>query len=66
MEAFGVNEIWLLATAAVFTVVGWYFGYKSNSKVAVEHTIDTLIEQGYIKSRKNADGSIEILKHYEK
>ena len=47
-----VNEmtLWLLGTAILFTLVGRYMGYKASIEDAVETTIDSLIEQGYIKT----------------
>ena len=47
-----INEmtLWLLATAILFTFVGRYIGYKASIEDAVESTIDSLIEQGYIKT----------------
>lgn len=62
---FEANEIWLIGTAILFTIVGFSMGFRSNSKFAVEKTIDLLIEQGYIKSRINKDGKLELLKHNE-
>ena len=51
-------ELWLFATAVVFTFLGIYFGRNGS----VEHTIDTLIAAGYLRTRrKGKDGEIEIL-----
>lgn len=46
-------------------VVGTGFGLWINFKLAVGTTIDSLVENGYLKHRKNAEGEIEILKHNE-
>ena len=46
-------------------VAGTGFGLWMNFKFAVGTTIDSLVENGYLKHRKNADGEIEILKHNE-
>jgi hypothetical protein len=35
---------------------------KNQIGTIVEHTIDGLIEQGYVKIRKNKDGEIELIK----
>ena len=56
-------EAVFVITAIVFTFVGWYFGFKSNNTRTVSLTIDSLIEQGYIKTRRNASGELEILKY---
>ena len=63
---FGGYELWLIITAIIFTGVGFMMGLKTSTRTAVERTIDVLIEQGYIKSRTNKDGSLELLKHNEK
>lgn len=66
MEAFSANELWLICTAILFTGIGYMMGFNHSTRRAVERTIDVLIEQGYIRSRKNADGSTEILKHNDR
>lgn len=63
---FGANEVWLIGTAIVFTGVGFMFGFNTSTRIAVERTIDLLIEQGYIRTRKKSDGSTEILKHNDR
>ena len=52
---------WLLL-AYVF---GTVFGLWVNFQKVIGSTIDNLIENGYLKHRKNADGEIEILKYNE-
>jgi len=52
---------WLLLAYAVGTAFGLYVNFQR----AVGSTIDSLLENGYLKHRKNADGEIEILKHNE-
>ena len=59
-------ELVFAITAVTFTILGWWFGAGSANKVVIEHTIDTLIEAGYIKTRKNKDGQVELVKHNEK
>lgn len=54
-------EIWLLITAVVFTLVGVWMGRNSATEDAVEHTIDTLIERGYLRTRGTGKDQ-EILK----
>lgn len=46
-------------------IVGTGFGLWMSFQRAVGVTIDSLVENGYLKHRKNADGEIEILKHNE-
>jgi len=58
-----VNELWLLGTAIVFTVVGNFISRWR----AVNHTevvIDSLIDQGFLKTKGSGD-SMEILKWRE-
>jgi hypothetical protein len=50
---------------ALAYVAGTAFGLWINVKFAVGTTIDRLIDQGYLKHRKDANGEIEILKHNE-
>lgn len=45
-----VNELWLLLTAVIFTSVGWYWGVKSSVVNVSEAVIDSLIEQGFLKT----------------
>jgi hypothetical protein len=52
---------WLLLAYSVGTA----FGLWINTKRVVASTIDSLIENGYLKHRKDANGDIEILKHNE-
>ena len=58
-----VNELWLLATAIVFTFVGKYFG-KYESVTLTEAVIDSLIEQGYLKTTGTGK-DMQIIKHTE-
>jgi hypothetical protein len=60
-----VNELWLLATAVVFTVYGWYTGTKHTVEKVSEAVIDSLIEQQYLKTKRSPDGEIEVLKWNE-
>ena len=46
-------------------VVGTLFGLYVKQHRAIEATIDSLIEKGYLKHRRDANGEIQILKHNE-
>ena len=59
------NTLWFLAAYAVGTGFGYYLGWKSNMLSAAELTIDSLIERGYLKTRRGPDGELEILKYNE-
>jgi hypothetical protein len=49
---------WLFAAYGIGTIFGLWLNFQK----AVEITIDSLIENGYLKHRKDANGEIEILK----
>jgi hypothetical protein len=54
VEFFGnPMNLWLLGTAILFTLVGRYLFFKDNVSDIVDSTIDSLIEQGYIKLEGN-------------
>jgi hypothetical protein len=61
------NEMtyWLLGTALVFTFVGRWMAIKDDVQDIVAATIDSLIDQGYLRTKGDGD-NIEILKHWEK
>lgn len=52
---------WLLLAYAIGTAFGLWMSFQR----AVGVTIDSLIENGYLKHRTNADGEVEILKYNE-
>ena len=55
----------LFGTAVLFTVVGYGWGARVRLEKAVTATIDSLIQDGYLKTRRNDDGEIVILKQNE-
>lgn len=55
-------EAWLLATAAIFTVFGYAIGNQKQFRQTTETVIDTLIAEGYLRTRINQHGETEILK----
>ena len=52
---------WLLFAYAVGTAFGMWLRMQS----VIGTTIDSLVENGYLKHRRGADGEIEILKYNE-
>lgn len=48
---FDEMTLWLLGTAVVFTAVGYIWGVRSQLKSTVASTIDSLINDGYLKTR---------------
>ena len=59
------NTLWFLGAYVVGTGFGWWLGFTYNLRTASETIIDHLIDNGYLKHRKNANGEIEILKYNE-
>ena len=59
-----INELWLLGTAIIFTIVGYWWGIKSNVINISEAVIDSLIAQDFLKTR-GSGANMEILKHTE-
>ena len=57
-------HLWLLGTAIVFTFVGRHLTMRDQMEDVVEATIDSLIENGYIKTRGEGE-NLELLKHWE-
>lgn len=55
---------WLFGTAVIFTFVGRFMAFKDIVAQVTEATIDSLIEDGYLKTR-GVGRNMEILKHTE-
>ena len=52
------TEVWILTAYLLGTAFGvWYQRRKD-----IEQTIDSLIESGYLRTRKSSSGDIEVLK----
>ena len=60
------NEMtyWLLGTAVIFTFVGRYMGFRASVEDVVGSTIDSLIDEGYLKTTGTGK-DLEIVKHEE-
>lgn len=60
------NEMvwWLLGTAVIFTFVGRWMSFKNIVHQVTAATIDSLIDDGYLKTR-GVGRDMEILKHTE-
>jgi len=58
-------EIFLFITYVLGTLMGLWLA-NQKIRTAVENTIDSLIEQDYIQTKKTADGEIDLLKWYER
>ena len=57
--------VWLFGAYAVGTIFGIVVTLKSRMEGVIGHTIDNLIENGYLRHRKDRNGDIEILKYNE-
>ena len=64
MEFFSADISWLLFAYTVGTGFGWYIGLKVSINKVAETVIDSLIEDGYLKTRGHGK-DMEILKHTE-
>jgi hypothetical protein len=64
MDFFTAAHGILLLTAVVFTVFGAYVGRRSQTEEIVEATLDSLIEDGYIKT-EGRGANMEIIRWQE-
>jgi len=63
-----ITEFWLLGTAVLFTFVGIWMQKNNeldNTTLIIESTIDRLIADGYIKTGRDENGEVELIKYYE-
>lgn len=56
---------WLLVAYATGTGFGLFISWHQFGERIVESTIDSLIDNGFLRTRKDANGQIEILKYNE-
>ena len=61
---FNETTLWLLGTAVLFTFVGRYMSFKDHVHDITAACIDSLIEDGYLKTR-GVGRDMEIIKHTE-
>jgi hypothetical protein len=54
--------LWLLGAYVAGSGATYYLFLKKNFLDATEATIDTLIENGFLRTKRSADGEVEILK----
>ena len=59
------TTIWFFAMYVVCTAIGFNWGYKRGALSAAEYAIDSLIEQGIIKTSVDASGEVQIHKYDE-
>ena len=61
MEFFTDSIMWLLLAYIAGSVATYLLMLKATFVDAADKTIDTLIDAGYIRTRKGADGELELL-----
>ena len=54
--------LWLLGAYIAGSGATYYLFLKKNFLDATEATIDTLIENGFLRTKRRSDGEVEILK----
>lgn len=54
--------IWLIITAVIFTVVGYFMAWKVCANLVAKATVEVLIDEGYLKTSRSADGTVVIRK----
>jgi len=52
---------WYVGAYIVGTLMGFYFGRQSGIGLGILTTVATLIEGGYLKTRKLPDGELDII-----
>ena len=62
MELFSETIAWLLGAYVAGSAATYYLFLKKNFLDATEATIDTLIDNGFLRVRKGDNGELEILK----
>ena len=57
--------MWLLAAYVAGSGATWYLFLRQNFLNATEATIDSLIDNGFLRYKRGDDGEVEILKWNE-
>ena len=63
---FTENVMWLLGAYVSGSVATYYLIVNQSVRSAAEQMVDNLIDNGFLRHKKDADGEIEILKWNEK
>ena len=56
------TSVAILVSAVVFYVLGRFQGFKTGAILSAEITVDTLLQQGYLRYRITDDGEKQIIK----
>ena len=59
---FTENAMWLLGAYVSGSVATYYLIVNQSVRSAAEQVVDNLIDNGFLRHKKDADGEIEILK----
>ena len=62
---FTENVMWLLGAYLAGSCATWYLFLRQNFLKATEATIDSLIDNGFLRYKRGEDGELEILKWNE-
>ena len=62
---FTENVMWLLAAYVAGSGATWYLFLRQNFLNATEATIDSLINNGFLRDKRGDDGELELLKWNE-
>jgi len=54
-------EIWLLGTALIFTLLGWWMGRSSGVELGIATTLQVLIDMKLIKIVSDENGEQDIV-----
>lgn len=60
--------IWMFSVSVIFTIVGYYWGKQKKEDYIIQYTIETLIDQGYIRTAMVDDEEVLLKwdsKHFE-
>ena len=60
-----IPEIWLLGTALVFTLVGYYMGRNAGQQRGIEMCLAALIAMKIVKLKKMPNGDEEVVQYNE-
>lgn len=59
---FTENVMWLFGAYIAGSCATWYLFLRQNFLNATEATIDSLIDNGFLRHKRDKDGEVEILK----
>jgi len=62
MDFFNADIGWLFIAYLSGTIVTYFLFWKQVHVDVIEKTIDSLIDNGFIRTRKTANGEVELLK----